>query len=250
MSEESHAVSPAFAVVVRTSGVGAGVVEGLKDMIASGDLRAGDRLPSQRALSESMGVSLPTVREAIRSLTNMGLLEARHGSGTYVTALQASDLMGPMRFALSLSDRSMAELFDVRLMLEPAAARAAAERRSDQQVAAMRTCLRASKADGMSSAKLLELDLELHGLVVQASNNSLLVELMGAVAMLGVESRERTVDLPGMKPATISEHEAIVQAIYARRATAAERAMCAHIARVRDMAAASGLPARIDDARP
>jgi GntR family transcriptional repressor for pyruvate dehydrogenase complex len=231
---------------VARSSVGADVVERLKQRIASGELGPGDRLPSQRALGETMGVSLPTVREAIRSLTNLGLLEARHGSGTYVTSLRADELMRSMRFAMSLSDRSLGELFDVRLMLEPAAARAAAERRTTSQLAEMQTCIDESLADGVTHDRLLELDVRLHQVVVEATRNALLLQLMDSIAALGTESRTRTISLPGVEPETIHDHQRIVNAIRARRAAASERAMRAHIERIRGIAAASGLPAQLD----
>ncbi len=245
----SEPTAPAFETVARSS-VGAGVVERIKAMIANGDLPPGARLPSQRALSVSLGVSLPTVREAIRSLNDMGLLDARHGSGTYVTALQTSDLISPVRFALTLTDRSMAQLFDVRVMLEPAAARVAAERRSEPQLKAMRECVAHSKVEGTSSSKLLELDLKLHRLVVEASQNPLLAMLMDSIVLLGIESRERTVNLPGVEPETIHDHENIVRAIATRRGAAAEKAMRHHIERIQNIAAAAGLPARSDSLPP
>ena len=231
--------------VIARSSVGTGVVEAIKAQIANGDLGPGDRLPSQRALSVSMGVSLPTVREAIRSLTHMGLLDARQGSGTYVTSLSPGELMDSMRFAMSLPGRSMAELFDVRLMLEPAAARVAALRRTPHQLLTMRQCVEQSVAPDVDNERLLQLDLHLHRTVVEASQNSLLLQMMDGIAALGVESRVRTVDLPGIEPETINDHRRIVDAIGLRRATASERAMRSHIERIRDIATASGLPASI-----
>lgn len=229
------------------SSIGAGVTESLKQMIADRVFAPGERLPSQRALSESLQVSLPTVREAIRSLTDLGLLEVRHGSGTYVTSLDVADLLRPIEFALSLSGQQMAELFDLRLALEPAIARAAARRRTAEQVAAMRECIVLSREEGISDPRLLELDLQVHQLLVEATHNSLLAQIARMISSLGLASRRETVSLPGVEPETIRDHERIVEAIAARDEVAAEAATRDHLLRIQRLAVEAGLPAAMDE---
>src|SRR5690606_8537975 len=117
-------------------------VSAIKGMILDGRLRPGDQLPSERALSEALGVSRPTVREAIRSLQAMNIVETRHGAGTFVSSLSVEELLRPLQFALALSDFAMEHLFEVRLMLEPGAAELAAERASDDEIEELRECAR------------------------------------------------------------------------------------------------------------
>jgi GntR family transcriptional regulator, transcriptional repressor for pyruvate dehydrogenase complex len=239
------AASSKFASLGRQSAA-ATVVESIKLMLSRGELKPGERLPSQRDLSARLGISVPTVREAINSLSDMGLLEARHGSGTYVTALDPEQLMQPVRFALSLSGQGLAELFDARLLLEPAAARLAAIRRTEDELAGMRTCVESTTKKSVTQRQLLEADVELHDRIFRASHNHLLVALMGSIAALGLESRQRTVTLPSVRPQSQRDHERIVDAIAASDAGAAEAAMRDHISNVRDAAVAAGLPANVD----
>jgi DNA-binding FadR family transcriptional regulator len=211
----------------------------IKDMILDGRLAPGQRLPPERSLSEALGVSRPTVREAIRSLQAMNILESRHGAGTFVASLSVEELLRPLQFALSLAEGGLDHLFEVRLLLEPGAAALAAERASDEQIAALRDCAARADAEAVGDDEaMLRLDTELHELIVEASGNPLLQHLWAAISALGRESRAYTVRLPGVQPQTITEHWAIVDAIAAHDAPAAETAMAAHITRIRDAALA------------
>jgi GntR family transcriptional regulator, transcriptional repressor for pyruvate dehydrogenase complex len=107
-----------------------GAIAAIQEQIRSGRLAAGERLPSEPALSEALGVSRPTVREAVQSLAAMNFLDVRHGAGIFVSSLGINELSSPMRFALELGGPTVAHLFEVRLTLEPRAAELAAERAS------------------------------------------------------------------------------------------------------------------------
>jgi len=235
---------PEFKPLVRRT-YAADVIRTIKDMILDGRLRPGQRLPPERAVSEALGVSRPTVREAIRSLQAMNILESRHGSGTYVASLSVEELLGPLQFVLALAEGGLAHLFEVRLLLEPGAAALAAERAGTADVAALRECIARAQAEDTANADaLLELDTELHERIVRAAGNPLLEHLLTAISALGRQSRSYTARLPGVLDSTIAEHEAIVDAIAAGDAAAARAAMEAHIARIRDVALAPAAAAR------
>jgi DNA-binding FadR family transcriptional regulator len=209
----------------------------IKDMILDGRLAPGQRLPPERSLSEALGVSRPTVREAIRSLQAMNILESRHGAGTFVASLSVDELLRPLQFALSLAAGGLEHLFEVRLLLEPGAAALAAERATPEQVAGLRDCVARAAAEAIDDADaMLRLDMELHQRIVDASDNPLLQHLLAATVALGEESRAYTVQLPGVRPRTVVEHRAIVEAIADGDAAAARAAMAAHIGRIRDKA--------------
>jgi GntR family transcriptional regulator, transcriptional repressor for pyruvate dehydrogenase complex len=211
----------------------------IKDMILDGRLAPGQRLPPERSLSGALGVSRPTVREAIRSLQAMNILESRHGAGTFVASLSVEELLRPLQFVLSLAEGGLDHLFEVRLLLEPGAAALAAERASEEQVAGLRDCAARAEAEAIPDAEaMLRLDTELHERIVEASANPLLQHLWAATSALGAESRAYTVRLPGVRPQTITEHHAIVDAITAGDAARAESAMREHITRIRDAALA------------
>lgn len=227
---------PEFKPLVRST-YAADVIRTIKDMILDGRLQPGQRLPPERAVSEALGVSRPTVREAIRSLQAMNILESRHGSGTYVASLEVDELLGPLQFVLALAEGGLAHLFEVRLLLEPGAAALAAQRAGDDDLAALRDCV--GRADlevpGRPEA-LLELDTELHDRIVRAARNPLLEHLLAAMSALGRQSRAYTTGLPGVADRTLVEHAAIVDAIASRDPAAARAAMEAHITRIRDVA--------------
>jgi GntR family transcriptional repressor for pyruvate dehydrogenase complex len=230
---ESHEVTgEQFERLVRTN-FAADTIRTIKDMILDGRLAPGERLPPERALCEALGVSRPTVREAIRSLQAMYILESRHGAGTFVSSLSVEELLRPLQFVLALSDSALEHLFEVRLLLEPGAAALAAERATEEHLDLLRDCARRSLMPDLSPEEELRLDVELHELVVRASDNALLEHLLASISAMGKESRSYTVRLPGVSERTKREHKAIVDAICARDPERARDAMTSHIARIR-----------------
>jgi DNA-binding FadR family transcriptional regulator len=210
----------------------AGVIEALQHSIRVGVYKPGERLPSERAIGDRLRVSRPTVREAVRTLTAMRILESRRGSGIFVAPLVPGELLRPLQFALELSEPTLSHLFEVRLALEPLATALAAERRSADALQRMRRCVRAAADVRVSASRFVELDTQLHMLIVEASENGLLHNMVASVSWLSLQSRELTVRDDGMQAASIADHEAIVNAIGVRDAAAAEAAMRGHLERV------------------
>jgi DNA-binding FadR family transcriptional regulator len=207
-------------------------IRALQDRIRQGELGPGERLPSERALSETLGVSRPTIREAVQALSAMNVLEARHGSGTYVSSLAVERLLEPLEFALELSAPTVRSLFEVRLALEPLAAELAAARATPQQHAVLRECLRLTEKPRLTRKALLELDVQLHELVVEAADNDLLRTISRSMNILGRKSRELTVKRPEAIIRAVAAHRTIVEAILARDGDAARKAMTEHLTSV------------------
>lgn len=151
------------------------VIDQLKDEIASGAWAVGRKIPPEPILSESLGVGRNTVREAVRALTHAGLLECRQGDGTYVRA--TSEMSGAVRRRLRTAE--LIEILEVRRGLEVEAARLAAVRRTDADVAAIEKALaRREQSLGSSDhAEFVEADLAFHIAVVEATHNRVLMEL-------------------------------------------------------------------------
>lgn len=204
----------------------------IREMILSGALRPGDRLPAERELSEALGVSRPTIRESIRSLVAMNILESRHGSGTYVASLDTEELLEPLQFVIALAGRALDELFEARLLLEPSLAALAAERATEEEIAALRACAREGAEHRDDHERLLALDLRLHRRIADAARNRLLLTFFNSLTGLGVESRAVTVELPGVAEHTGEDHARIVDAIAAHDPEAARCAMREHLERV------------------
>src|SRR5215217_1779528 len=116
----------------------------LIDLIMERQLKAGDRLPPERELAATMGVSRSSLREALRALAMLGVAEMRQGDGTYLTALEPATLMRPVGLVLALSDSGLTELFEARKLVEPGLAKLAAERISDADAAELHHCAEAS----------------------------------------------------------------------------------------------------------
>jgi GntR family transcriptional repressor for pyruvate dehydrogenase complex len=211
----------------------ADAITAIQAQIRSGKLRPGERLPSERALSEALGVSRPTVREAVQSLAAMNILHVRHGAGIFVASLDLDELLTPMRFALELNEPTVDNLFEVRIALEPRAAELAARRATDEQVAGIVECAAALGRRGVTQAELLELDVELHRRIVEASANELLINLIASLNVLSRHSRELTIRIPGVTRRTREDHRRIVEAIAARKPKQARGAMASHLENVR-----------------
>ncbi len=121
----------------------------------------------------------------------------------------------------------------MRISLEPRAAELAAERASDEQIAGIQACASELGRRGRSREDLLELDIELHRRIVEASGNKLLVNVISSLGVLSRRSRELTVQIPGVTRRTRADHRAIVEAIALRRPKKAQEAMAVHLASVR-----------------
>ncbi len=212
-----------FAKLRRTSAA-ADAARSIQQMIVDGRLAPGQRLPPERELSELLGISRPTLRETIRSLVGLNILESRHGAGTFVAALDTATLLEPMQFVMALNERTIGELFEARLLLEPALAALAAQRATPGQAAAMRAAI--------TGADPVEADVPLHRLVAEASGNALLTAMLESLSTLGRSSRSITAARPGVRRRTAEDHEAIVAAVERRDPDAARAAMTAHLERI------------------
>jgi DNA-binding FadR family transcriptional regulator len=217
-----------FAKLPRTSAA-ADAVRTIQQMIVDGRLAPGQRLPPERELSELLGISRPTLRETIRSLVGLNILESRHGAGTFVAALSTATLLEPMRFVMALNERTVEELFEARLLLEPALAALAAQRADAAQRAAMRAAIAAPDQ--------VEADVTLHRLIAEASGNALLAAMLESLSGLGRSSRSITAVRPGVQEKTARDHEAIVAAVERGDPDAARAAMTAHLERIAAVAA-------------
>ncbi|GAA2619009.1 FCD domain-containing protein [Actinomadura fulvescens] len=151
------------------------VIDQLRDEITAGAWVVGAKIPPEPVLSESLGVGRNTVREAVRALTHAGLLECRQGDGTYVRA--TSELSGAVRRRLETAE--LIEILEVRRGLEVEAARLAAARRTDADIAAINEALARRDAQWTAGdhAAFVEADLAFHMAVVEATHNRVLTDL-------------------------------------------------------------------------
>jgi GntR family transcriptional regulator, transcriptional repressor for pyruvate dehydrogenase complex len=205
------------------------IVSRLLDLIQQRHLGPGHRLPAERELAASMGVSRSSLREALRALTVLGVTEMRHGTGTYVSSLEPELLVRPLSFVLSLSDHASDQLFEARKVVEPAMAALAAGRVDDETVDRLDACLdRAREAIGDAEA-FMACDIELHDAIREAAGNAILGRFMESIRALGLASRLRTGARRSVHEQTVDDHQAIVAALRARDGEAASAAMLRHL---------------------
>ena len=192
-------------------------------------LTAGTRLPSERELSRRLRVSRPSLREALRTLELMGVVDTRHGSGTHVADSGTEVLKKPLEFLFMLDRPSIAELHETRSLLEIHLAGRAAERRTDADLAALDAALREMKKKLPRPSDVTDPDLRFHEAIAAASHNRLLERLMNCLR--GAISEMMNVAWPGQPDmkASYELHVRVAAAIRKQNASAAREAMARHM---------------------
>ncbi|MEU0254017.1 FadR/GntR family transcriptional regulator [Streptomyces sp. NPDC006184] len=205
-------------------------IEEIKAMIAEGRLEPGQRLPTERELAVLLGMSRSSTREAIRALTVLGVLEARHGSGIYVTALEAGDLLETFGVVAGLSrGPRLVELLEVRRSLESTAAALAAARITAEQLAAVEQHLAAMNATE-DPEEVLTHDLAFHREIALAAGNATMAAILDGLSSRTFRARvRRGHQEDGALARTRREHAAIHRALAARDPEAARAAATVHV---------------------
>ena len=223
------------------------VANRLLTLIKEQELRPGTKLPAERNLARMMDVSRPVVREALRALALMRVVDIRQGDGTYVTSLEPKQLIAHLDFVFSKDSVALVQLLEARRVVEAGNARLAAFRVTESEVAALQDLVVSLASCIDNPDRFSELDIALHNAVCAAANNFLLSQFMNIVSTLGKVSRERTGGLREVREAALHDHRRILDALRAHDPDAAERAMLDHLDHVEQ-----GLEPAIgsDDAEP
>ena len=186
----------------------------IKEMILAGDLKPGDRLPPEKELGEALGLSRSSLREAVKALEIIRVLDVRRGDGTYVTSLSPSLLLDALSFVVDVhQDDSVLELFEVRRILEPAAAVLATPRMTGADIAHLRELL--AQVDGVPSVdELVANDIVFHRYISERSGNAYLTRMLDALSSSTLRARVwRGLTQEGSVERTLTEHRAIVDAL-------------------------------------
>lgn len=202
----------------------------IKSMITSGELGPGDRLPKEADLAARLGLSRNSLREAVKALTLVNVLDVRHGDGTYVTSLDSAHLLDALSFMVDLhQDDSVLQFFEVRRLLEPGVAALAATRISPEELTNLRELTTSLAADADVDA-LVANDLRFHRAIAEATGNAVVCSLLDGVS--GATQRARVwrgITQSGAVERTLAEHNAILDALESGDADAARAWMTAHI---------------------
>ncbi|MGD9628996.1 MAG: FadR/GntR family transcriptional regulator [Pyrinomonadaceae bacterium] len=203
----------------------------LREMIHSGELSAGDKLPPERDLAKILGVSRPTLRAGIRSLSAIGILQSKQGAGTFVAVAAESPTLdsSPLRMLSALHGFTSDEMFEARLALEMSIAGLAARRATSEQMTTLAEEIAGMYASLNEPEQYLVHDMRFHQIVAAASGNRILTSLMNMVATILFDSRSKTVKRAKDLKESAEQHHNIYRALRDHDPEAAERAMHDHL---------------------
>lgn len=232
-SEVRKSVSPKAVGIkarkVERSSVGEDVAKQIMSLIAKGELKPGQRLPSERELCLSFDVGRSSLREALRSLSMVGILDARVGEGTSVAQDGGRFIEKSFEWSLATEHRDVEALVQVRVALEGAAAAQAALHADAVQLASIRALLDEMGQVLDDQARFAELDLQFHVTLSEACQNSLLYGLVTMIRSQLMRAMERVLPLPNARLLSHKEHLAIFKSVEARDAASARQRMQEHL---------------------
>ena len=228
----SNPITIEFETPIQRESVAEMVVRRILDMVKAGVLKAGDALPPERDLAVSLSVSRPSVREAMRGLTVLGVVKTRQGGGAYISDLGPDALLGPIQFYLSLEDMNIRELYDARSLIESDVARRAAVNISDDDLQRLEILLSRQHDTIGDPIAFRKSDFEFHEIIWIGSGNAFLKRIGESLNVLGLEFRKRASERPGVLERSLQDHRRLLDALKARDAAAAAAAAESHMQNV------------------
>jgi len=219
------------------------VAERIERLITDGVLKVGQALPSERRLCEKLGTSRSALREGLRVLRGLGIIETRHGCGSFVARLSAERDNSPLMHLFSTQPRTVYDLLEVRALLESEAARLAALRATVADLVSIRRryedmVAREQDIRATSAEDHARLDHDFHRAISEASHNAVLVHTLQSLSDLMLSSVFASVNnlyhRPAHKRLIDRQHHRLYQAIMDRQPERAERIAREHINSVRE----------------
>jgi DNA-binding FadR family transcriptional regulator len=191
--------------------------------IKNGVLKPGEKLPSEKQLIEIFNVSRNTIREALRILKFMNIIDIRQGMGSFVTSVEANLLIDQLDLVFLVENTSIKHLFEARRLIEPKIAGIAAQRITDEEVDELYELLKQDNHD-----------LAFHQKIADITRNPVLIRFVSSIWSLGAMSRQRTSAIPDVKRQAYEQNLEIVEALRDRDSQRAEDLMMQHLQFVED----------------
>ena len=206
-------------------------IDKIKQMIISGRVRPGEKLPREADLAAELGLSRNSLREAVKALSLINVLDVRQGDGTYATSLAPSLLLEALSFVVDFHrDDTVLDFLEIRRILEPAATALAAVRMPDEDRIELGKVLDAADASAPVD-EFVAADMEFHRLIAVGSGNSVLASLVDNMSVPTTRARVwRGMTEPRAQERTLAEHRAIFKAVMTRDADLARSWAIVHIA--------------------
>lgn len=205
------------------------IIKYLTDNFLSGQLDSGARLPSERQLSELLGVTRSVVRDAIKSLEVLGVIEVRHGDGAYLCEDTKSLFPATIEWGLFLRQPRVLDLVEAREHLEISLAGLAAKRRTEEQLKTMAEAIDQMSKKKISHKLFVEADITFHFAIAEASGNTALRDLLANITALLRVWMSRSIKAAGETQTSLAEHVKVYEAIQAKNPVKARAAMSSHM---------------------
>ncbi|MFZ7104061.1 MAG: FadR/GntR family transcriptional regulator [Peptococcaceae bacterium] len=209
------------------------IVEQIKEMIISHELKPGDKLPSENELCDMFNVSRTSIREAVKILSGLGFLKIRRGLGIFVEELDVTHIINQLSPILIQREDDLLDIVRVRKILETHAAAWAAENAKPEDIREMEAAVEHSQElvdSGLANGENLpEANLNFHMVLARSTGSKILFRIMQSLWDILSEARKITVQLPGRKKKSVSGHKEILKAIKNRDPLAAQKAMLEHL---------------------
>jgi len=226
----SETRTPQFAQVMREPRLSDKVADMLLQSITAGDVKLGDRLPSERVLGEQFGVSRTVIREAVRALVAKGVIEVRTGSGLWVAAVNAAAVAESMKLFLhGQAGMDYGTIHEVRAMIEIQVAGRAAERCTVEEIARMQEICDRMATESGDVAAASHSDVAFHRALAEATGNELYAIMLDSIGDILLEVRRETLGVPGRIAQGVQAHRAILARVEAHDVEGARTEMMAHL---------------------
>lgn len=216
------------------------IVRQLVGLVKSGDLKPGDKLPAERTLASDLGVGRPTLREALRALQLLGILDIRHGDGVFVSGMQPDTLLGPLHLFVGLDPHNLATVLEARKIIEGAVLAFVAGKIDDTTIgkleanlAELERLVDSAQRDKLDRQRFHELAEEFRAIVEEAADNPILVRAVMSLDLLSAAARHR-MSGSGSLERLLANHRRMLQALIRHDPAAAREALEAHIDYLRE----------------
>jgi len=210
------------------------IVQKLIGLIKDSSIKPGEKIPPERELSEMLGVSRPSLREALKSMQMMNIIDIRHGAGTYVKRLEPESVVEHLNICLALDNTLYSEIYETRLVLECDSARMAASNITDDQLEEIENNIKRAEAEIKDPLSFLELDYELHRLISEASANRIMSVFIQSINKMNLALRNRTNKDLHTRQKSLGDHLLILEALKERNPEKSAKAMGNHLYNVKE----------------
>jgi len=205
------------------------VIDNIRNLVLNGKLRVGDKLPSERELAEMYGVSRVPIREALKTLEFLGIVQSVRGDGVYIQNIQAKNLLENVEFAVQDDSDLLPDLFEARVAIEVKAAQLAALRRNDAELEAMLEAVLDMERDLLLKRDASISSYKFHLAIIKASHNRVLYRIHDNLSDLLKLSRQKSLSVKGHSEVALDFHKQLLNKIREKKAEEAGTLMAEHL---------------------